>query len=112
MSFGQLPYDLAHLLGGAVLLLSFVLLYQRRISAVINAFATQGALLRRWLEERVLPAFDERILPIDLQVARRCARLRIPDRRAERDALIGFRRESSARREGASPCAGSAASCD
>ena len=45
MSFGQLPYDLAHLLGGAVLLLSFVLLYQRRISAVINAFATQGALL-------------------------------------------------------------------
>ena len=25
MSFGQLPYDLAHLLGGAVLLLSFVL---------------------------------------------------------------------------------------
>ncbi len=50
--------------------------------------ATQGALLRRWLEEPVLPAFDERILPIDLQVARRCARLRIPDRRAERDALI------------------------
>jgi hydrogenase-4 component E len=28
-----------------VLLLSFVLLYQRRIGAVINAFATQGALL-------------------------------------------------------------------
>ena len=45
MTFGQLPYDLAHLLGGAVLLLSFVLLYKRRISAVINAFATQGALL-------------------------------------------------------------------
>ncbi len=45
MSFGQLPYDLAHLLGGAVLLLSFVLLYQRRMSAVINAFAAQGALL-------------------------------------------------------------------
>lgn len=50
--------------------------------------ATHGALLRRWLEERVLPAFDERILPLDLQVARRCARLHIPDRRAERDALI------------------------
>ena len=39
MRFGQLTYDLAHLLGGAVLLLSFVLLYQRRIGAVINAFA-------------------------------------------------------------------------
>jgi len=45
MSFGQLPYDLSHLLGGGVLLLSFLLLYQRRIGAVINAFATQGTLL-------------------------------------------------------------------
>jgi hydrogenase-4 component E len=45
MTFGQLPYDVAHLLGGAMLLLSFVLLYQRRVVAVINAFATQGALL-------------------------------------------------------------------
>lgn len=45
MTFGQLPYDVAHLLGGAMLLLSFVLLYQRRVTAVINAFAAQGALL-------------------------------------------------------------------
>lgn len=45
MSFGQLPYDLSHLLGGGVLLLSFLLLYQRRIGAVINAFAAQGTLL-------------------------------------------------------------------
>ena len=36
---------MAHLLGGAVLLLSFVLLYQRRIGAVISAFAVQGTLL-------------------------------------------------------------------
>ena len=59
MSFGQLPYDLAHLLGGAVLLLSFVLLYQRRISAVINAFATQGALLAL---AALLAAWDEQRL--------------------------------------------------
>ncbi|NKC32612.1 hydrogenase-4 component E [Falsiroseomonas selenitidurans] len=45
MSFGSLPYDIAHLLGGAVLLMSFVLLYQRRLEAVIGAFAVQGALL-------------------------------------------------------------------
>lgn len=45
MSFGEIGYDLAHLLGGGVLLLSFVLLYQRRIGAVINAFAMQGTLL-------------------------------------------------------------------
>jgi hydrogenase-4 component E len=45
MQFGQLPYDVAHLLGGSLLLLSFVLLYQRRIGAVVNALATQGAIL-------------------------------------------------------------------
>lgn len=45
MTFGQLPYDVAHLLGGLMLLLSFVLLYQRRVQAVITAFAAQGAVL-------------------------------------------------------------------
>jgi hydrogenase-4 component E len=45
VTFGQLPYDIAHLLGGAMLLISFVLLYQRRVPAVINAFAAQGAVL-------------------------------------------------------------------
>lgn len=45
MTFGSLPYDIAHLLGGAMLLLSFVLLYQRRVPALINAFAAQGAVL-------------------------------------------------------------------
>jgi hydrogenase-4 component E len=45
LTFGQLPYDVAHLLGGAMLLLSFVLLYQRRVAAVISVFASQGALL-------------------------------------------------------------------
>jgi hydrogenase-4 component E len=43
--FGTAAYDVSHLLGGGVLLISFVLLYQRRIGAVINAFAVQGALL-------------------------------------------------------------------
>lgn len=45
MTYGQLPYDIAHMLGGGVLLFSFVLLYQRRITAVINAFAMQGTLV-------------------------------------------------------------------
>ena len=42
---GNLAYDIAHLLGGGVLLLSFMLLYQRRLAAVINVFAIQGALV-------------------------------------------------------------------
>lgn len=48
----------------------------------------QGALLRRWLEIQVLPAFEGRILPLNMSVARRCAQLHVPDKRAERDAMI------------------------
>lgn len=50
--------------------------------------ADQGAILRTWLDQRVLPEFAARTLPIDTAVARRCARLHVPDRRNERDALI------------------------
>ena len=48
----------------------------------------QGAILRAWIHNRVLPAFEGRILPIDTAVAQRCAGLHVPDPRAERDALI------------------------
>lgn len=48
----------------------------------------QGNLLRRWMESRVMPEFAERTLPVDTTVALRCARLHVPDPRAERDALI------------------------
>jgi predicted nucleic acid-binding protein len=48
----------------------------------------QGALLRAWIDEQILPAFEGRILPIDIDVVQRCARLHIPDPRPERDALI------------------------
>jgi predicted nucleic acid-binding protein len=50
--------------------------------------AAQGAMLRTWMDTRVLPEFSERTLPIDATVALRCARLHVPDPRAERDALI------------------------
>ncbi|RRW40392.1 type II toxin-antitoxin system VapC family toxin [Pseudomonas luteola] len=48
----------------------------------------QGAVLRSWLEQHVLPGFAGRILPVDTAVAIRCARLHVPDPRSERDALI------------------------
>lgn len=50
--------------------------------------ASQGALMRAWLDHHVLPAFSGRVLAIDTAVAQRCARLHVPDRRSERDALI------------------------
>lgn len=50
--------------------------------------AAQGALLRSWIDGRILPQFDGRILAVDTAVALRCAQLHVPDPRAERDALI------------------------
>ncbi len=58
-----------------------VLLVERRDSA-------QGAMLRTWLDTRVLPEFAERIVPVDATVVLRCARLHDPDPCSERDALI------------------------
>ena len=48
----------------------------------------QGSVIRTWLDEHVMPAFAGRILAVDAQVALRCARLHIPNRVAERDALL------------------------
>lgn len=48
----------------------------------------QGALLREWLEERVISVFGRRTLPLDLHVARLAAGLHIPDPKPERDAYI------------------------
>jgi predicted nucleic acid-binding protein len=44
--------------------------------------------LRAWIDDQILVRFEARILAIDTVVAQRCARLHVPDPRAERDALI------------------------
>lgn len=48
----------------------------------------QGASLRAWMDNHVLPEFADRTLPVDTAVALRCARLHVPDPRPERDAYI------------------------
>jgi predicted nucleic acid-binding protein len=48
----------------------------------------QGLVLRTWIDEHVLPAFEGRVLAVDTGVAQHCAKLHVPDRRPERDALI------------------------
>lgn len=58
------------------------------VLAIERKDATQGAMLRSWLEQHVLPEFSRRTLPVDTAVAQRCARLHVPDKRGERDALI------------------------
>ena len=58
-----------------------VLLVERRDAA-------QGTVLRSWLDTHVAPTFADRVLAVDAAVAKRCARLHVPDPRSERDALI------------------------
>ena len=48
----------------------------------------QGAVLRVWYEQHVLPAFTDRILSLDTTVARQCAQLHVPDPHTDRDAII------------------------
>ena len=50
--------------------------------------AKQGALLRKWLDLKVIPTFAGRILPIDTVIARRSAQLSVPNPRPAHDGLI------------------------
>jgi len=50
--------------------------------------AAQGAALRTWLDREVVARYRDRILPLDLDVARRTARLHVPDRKPDRDCMI------------------------
>lgn len=50
--------------------------------------ARQGAILRRWFDEHVLPTFADRVLPFDLPAARILAAYRVPEHAPLDDALI------------------------
>jgi len=48
----------------------------------------QAAVLRSWLTQYVLPGFSGRIVPVDTEIAQRCAALHVPTRISDLDALI------------------------
>lgn len=54
----------------------------------------QGAILRRWLAERVLPGFAGRVLPFDLSAARILARYPVPEHASYDDAQIAAAAEA------------------
>lgn len=60
----------------------------RRVHLMERRDAAQGTVLRQWLEKRVLPAFENRILPLHTDVARCSASLHVPDPRPLRDRFI------------------------
>jgi predicted nucleic acid-binding protein len=48
----------------------------------------KGRIFLMWLHDQILPAFKDRVLPIDCAVALCCAKLHVPNPKSERDALI------------------------
>ena len=72
------------------LYLSAISILELEISCLLveRRDAAQGSVLRRWLRDRVLPAFADRILPVDVAVAQRCAALHVPNPLEDRDSLI------------------------
>lgn len=61
---------------------------ERGVIAKERTDPAQGVILRRWLEEHVLPAFAGRVLPFDLTTARILAAYRVPEHAPFDDALI------------------------
>ena len=74
----------------AILFLSVITVLELEIGVALveRRDPEQGGILRAWLDGHVLPAFADRILPVDTAVAQRCATLPVPAPRADRDALI------------------------
>jgi toxin FitB len=75
----------------AQLFLSVVTIHELEHGVLLSERSdpAQGTVLRRWLDESIAAAFDNRVLPVDEQVARRAAALHVPDPAPFRDALIG-----------------------
>ena len=61
---------------------------ERGVVAKERTDSPQGAVLRQWLEEHVLPAFAGRVLAFDLAAARILATYPVPDQAPLDDALI------------------------
>ncbi len=68
---------------------------ERGVIAKERSDAEQGAVLRRWFEENVLPTFAGRVLPFDLSAARILATYRVPEHAPFDDALIAAVAESA-----------------
>jgi toxin FitB len=70
--------------------LSVVSLQELEIGVLLKERSdpAQDAVPRRWLDDRVIPTFAARTLPVDVPVALRSAALHVPDPRPVRDGLI------------------------
>jgi predicted nucleic acid-binding protein len=61
---------------------------EQGVSQVERRDLEQGELLRSWFEEQVLATFEQFAIPVDADIARTAARLRVPDPRPWVDSII------------------------
>jgi toxin FitB len=83
--------DWANDVPAALMFLSVISLHELEHGVMLaeRSDPPKGSILRSWLDNSVVPAFAERIVPIDVPVAIRAASLHVPDPASFRDALIG-----------------------
>ena len=74
----------------ALFFLSSISIYEIELGAlsIERKDAEQGRILRAWIDKQILPDFDGRILPLDTEVAQRCAKLHVPNPKPLRDSFI------------------------
>ena len=72
------------------LFLSVITLFELEHGALLieRRDPRQGSMLRAWLNDHVAVVFADRILNVDVTIAKLAASLHVPDPRPERDALI------------------------
>ena len=75
----------------AAMFLSVISLHELELGVLLaeRSDPAKGQVLRAWLVETVVPAFNGRIVPIDQDVATQSAKLHVPDPALYRDAFIG-----------------------
>jgi toxin FitB len=74
----------------AALFISTITIHEIELGVLLmeRRDALQGAILRSWLNDHVLPAFAGRVLAVDTAVAIRSAQLHVPNPRPARDSFI------------------------
>ena len=93
VSFGKANHNVAkwaESVNASDLYLSVVTIQELEIGVLLveRRDPAQGAMLRSWLNDSVLPTFSGRILDIDTLVATNSARLHVPNPQSFQDGLI------------------------
>jgi hypothetical protein len=61
---------------------------ERGVLRALRRDEPKGMMLRTWLDDKIMPEFKGRIIPVDTEVALRCAPMHVPDPKPERDSMI------------------------